>query len=50
MKAFSHVIKPKTIHILLVVALTLKWTIHEIDINNVFLHGLLNEEVYVTQH
>lgn len=48
-ETFSPVVKPVTIRIILTLALTFRWDIKQIDINNVFLHGHLNEEIYMLQ-
>ena len=46
---FSLVVKPPTIRLVLSIAVSLNWEIHQIDIQNAFLHGLLAEEVYMHQ-
>ena len=46
---FSPVIKPTTIRIVLTIALTSRWPIHQIDINNAYLHGDLSSSVYMQQ-
>ena len=46
---FSPVIKPQTIKLILCLALTNGWTLCQMDVNNAFLHGSLNEDVYMVQ-
>jgi hypothetical protein len=48
-ETYSPVIKPTTVRIVLFVALSNGWPIHQIDIQNAFLHGNLSEKVYMTQ-
>ena len=48
-ETFSHVVKPATIHIVLSVALSMSWPIHQLEVKNVFLLGHLNETVYMHQ-
>jgi len=48
-ETFSHVVKPATIHIILTITLSRQWPIHQIDINNAFLYGDLQEYVYMLQ-
>lgn len=45
-KTFSPVVKPATILIILTLAISKGWTLRQIDINNAFLNGDLEEEVY----
>ena len=46
---FSLVIKQTTICIVLTIALSSRWPIHQIDVNNVFLYGELDFLVYMQQ-
>ncbi|CAM8972031.1 unnamed protein product [Rhodiola kirilowii] len=46
---FSPVVKPASIRIVLAIALTLNWPLHQVDINNAFLNGDLSEKVYMAQ-
>lgn len=46
---FSLVVKPITVHFILTLALINSWSIQQLDVNNAFLHELLEEEVYMEQ-
>nr|GEX74697.1 ribonuclease H-like domain-containing protein [Tanacetum cinerariifolium] len=48
-KTFSLVVKPTTIRTVLSLAVSRKWSIHQIDVKNSFLNGDLSETVYMHQ-
>lgn len=46
---FSPIVKHVTIRVFITLALKHKWKLHQLDINDVFLNGVLTEEVYMSQ-
>ncbi|KAL0427969.1 UNVERIFIED_CONTAM: Retrovirus-related Pol polyprotein from transposon RE2 [Sesamum latifolium] len=47
-KSFSPIAKVVTVRLLLVVATARNWEIHQLEVNNVFLYGYLDEEIFIT--
>ena len=48
-ETFSPVVKPPTVHIILSLAAHHHWTLRQLDVSNAFLHGFLQEHVFMTQ-
>jgi hypothetical protein len=48
-ETFSPVIKSATIHVVLSLAISRGWSLRQLDVKNAFLHGAMEEEVYMRQ-
>jgi hypothetical protein len=46
---FSSVVKAVTVRIIMSITIFRGWTMRQLDVQNTFLHGLLEEEVYTKQ-
>ena len=47
---FSPVVEMNSIHLVLSLAASQGWSVHQIDVKSTFLHGDLHEEIYMEQH
>ena len=48
-ETFSPVVKHASIRIVLSIAISKSWSIHQLDVKNAFLHDHLNETIYMHQ-
>jgi histone deacetylase 1/2 len=48
-ETYCPVVKPATVRTVLTLAAQRCWPVHQLDVNNAFLHGVLEEQVYARQ-
>lgn len=46
---FSPVVKAATVHVVLALSVQYKWPLHQLDVKNAFLNGVLSKPVYMAQ-
>jgi hypothetical protein len=48
-ETFNLIVKPATVRIVLTLAISRGWLVHQLDVKNAFLHDTLTETVYYSQ-
>lgn len=48
-ETFSSIVKPTSVRVVLSLAATRGWSLDQLDVNDVFLHRVLKDNVYVVQ-
>ena len=48
-ETFSPVVKQATVSVVLTLAVHFHWPLHQLDVTNAFLYGILHEDIYRTQ-
>eukprot|EP00253_Pinus_taeda_P032754 PITA_32754 len=48
-ETFSAIAKMNSVHLVLSLAASFKWEVHQMDVKSIFLHGDLHEEIYMEQ-
>lgn len=48
-ETFSEIVKPTTVRTILIIALNMNWKIGQLDFNNAFLNGDLQEDIFMHQ-
>ena len=48
-KTFNPITKPTIVHIILIITVTMGWKIQQLDVNNAFLNGKLQETIFMSQ-
>lgn len=49
-RSFAPIAMVVTVRVIFAIVAQNKWFIHQLDINNTFLHDILGEDIYLTPH